>query len=154
MLRTIVVTALCLLVATGSARPAVLEGESVAILSELFAAGGYGRFSTERAVFITVAEDGSLQCHAWPAGGDFQSASYGGAVPPRVIAIAHTHPNHAPEPSLRDRAVATQLNVPVLVVTRSSVIAAMPGVERSEVFASGNWTETVAHRRCLGGSAR
>ena len=96
---------------------------------QLLAEGGHGRFQSERAAFLIRETGGTLTLAPWPHSG-FRHASYRGAVPARTIAILHTHPANEPRPSAQDRAEATRLGLPVIVITPRSVVAAMPGETR------------------------
>ena len=100
----------------------------------LLAEGGYGRFDRERAAFLIREDDGTLTLEPWPNGG-FRHATFRGTIPARTIAILHTHPASAPQPSARDHAEARRLGVPVVVITPASVIAASAG--RTRVLVSG-----------------
>ena len=102
---------------------------------QLLAESGYGRWPRERAAFLIQERDGSLTLEPWPHGG-FRHATFRGAIPPRTIAILHTHPADEPEPSARDRAEARRLGLPVVVITPRSVIAAEPTAERTRVLSS------------------
>jgi hypothetical protein len=89
---------------------------------QLLAEGGYGRFQQERAAFLIEERNGSLTLEPWPESGH-RHATFHGAIPERAIAIVHTHPADAPDPSVRDRAEARRLGLPVIVITPRSVIA-------------------------------
>lgn len=119
---------------------ATLDPNLVAFMAELFADGGYGRLSTERAAFLVVRADGTLECRVWPAGAAFQSASFRGRVPAGTLAIMHTHPNERREPSRIDRDLARRMNLPVIVVTRSAVVVAAAGTGALETLLSGDWS--------------
>lgn len=92
---------------------------------QLLADGGYGRLERERAAFLIREDDGTLTLEPWPHGG-FRHASFRGAIPRGTIAILHTHPADEPQPSARDRAEARRLGLPVVVITPSGVVVAMP----------------------------
>ena len=92
---------------------------------DLLAAGGFGWLQRERAAFLIRERDGALTLAPWDPGG-YRHATFRGSLPARVIAIVHTHPKDTPAPSAHDREEARRLDVPVLVVTPSGVIAAMP----------------------------
>lgn len=114
----------------------------------LLAEGGYGRLERERAAFLIRESDGTLTLQPWPHGG-FRHATYRGALPPRTIAILHTHPAVAPQPSARDHAEARRLNIPVIVITPQSVIAAEPSAARTRVLVSGTSRALSARRTPL-----
>ncbi len=91
----------------------------------LLAESGYGRLPRETAAFLIREADGTLTLHPWTDGG-FRHATFRGVVPPRTIAVLHTHPRGETQPSSRDREAARKLGVPVVVITPEAVIAAMP----------------------------
>jgi hypothetical protein len=99
--------------------------------------GGFGRLDRERAAFLIREADGSLTVEPWPDGG-FRHARFRGTVPARTIALLHTHPREERQPSARDRDVARDLGIPVIVVTPESVIAARPE-GRTEVLSASSW---------------
>ena len=112
--------------------------EAIAWYVELLGEGGYGRFERERAAFLIRERDGRLTLAPWEVSGD-RHASFEGHVPERTIAIVHTHPRRAPNPSAHDRAEARRLAIPVLVITPDSVVAVSPdGTQRT--LATNGWS--------------
>ncbi|HUR81504.1 MAG TPA: Mov34/MPN/PAD-1 family protein [Thermoanaerobaculia bacterium] len=87
----------------------------------LLAEGGYGRFERERAAFLIEERDGTLTLEPWPVSAH-RHASFRGTIPPRAIAIIHTHPRNLPDPSAHDRAEARRLNIAIVVVTPRGVV--------------------------------
>ena len=60
-------------------------------------------------------------------------------IPPRTVALLHTHPYGERRPSRQDREEARRLGFPVLVVTTEAVVAARP--DGAEVtLARGGWS--------------
>ena len=114
--------------------------------AELLADGGYGRLGRERAAFLIREDDGTLTLEPWPGGG-FRHATFRGAVPPRTIAILHTHPANAPQPSAHDVAEAKRLGIAIVVITPESVIATTAG--RTRVLSSGRIRGPSAPRTSL-----
>lgn len=100
---------------------------------QLLADGGYGRFDRERAAFLIREDDGTLTLEPWPSRG-FRHAAFRGAIPPRTIAILHTHPRNTPQPSAHDRAEARRLGIAIVVITPESVI--VTSAERTQVLSS------------------
>lgn len=94
--------------------------------ASLLEESGYGRLPRECAGFLIREADGTLTLEPWPHGGR-RHASFRGHVPPRTIAILHTHPRGDERPSARDRDEARRLGLPVVTITSEAVIAAMPG---------------------------
>ena len=91
----------------------------------LLAESGYGRLPRETAAFLIRESDGTLTLQPWTDGG-FRHAKFRGVVPPRTLAVLHTHPRGETQPSARDRAEARRLGVPVVVITPEAVVAALP----------------------------
>jgi hypothetical protein len=96
------------------------------------------RRDSERAAFLVRRDDGRLGAIAWQPGGTTEAA-YRGRIPPGCLAILHTHPAAAPEPSRRDRAESARLRLPIVVITPDRVTAAMPDGSTPELFGPG-WT--------------
>ena len=90
---------------------------------QLLADGGYGRLDRERAAFLIREDDGTLTLSRWPNGG-FRHATFQGSIPPRTIAILHTHPANDPQPSAHDRALAKRLGIAVVTITPRGVVVA------------------------------
>lgn len=103
---------------------------------QLLADGGYGHLDRECAAFLIRESDGTLTLEPWPPG-SFRHASWRGTIPPRTIAILHTHPAHLPQPSAQDRAEARRLGIAIVVITPGSAIVAEPTAARTPVRASG-----------------
>lgn len=116
--------------------------------AELLAESGYGQREYEKAAFLIRERDGTLTLEPWPNGG-YRHATFRGAIPPRTIAILHTHPAGEPQPSVRDRAEAKRLGIPVVVIAPSGVIAAEPSGERTRVLVSGTSRVPSARRTSL-----
>jgi proteasome lid subunit RPN8/RPN11 len=92
----------------------------------------------ERAAFIVDSTNGSYAVVLWPRTNERLAATWHGPIPPRTIAIAHTHPVNMPRPSRNDIAQAIQLRVPLIVVSRTHIflIDATGGVT---LFAGTGW---------------
>ncbi|HEX2831809.1 MAG TPA: Mov34/MPN/PAD-1 family protein [Thermoanaerobaculia bacterium] len=101
------------------------SSQAQAWYEELLVDGGYGRLPHERAAFLILERDGSLTMQPWDTRG-VRHATFRGAIPPRVLAIVHTHPRGEWKPSARDREEAVRTGIPVIVVTNGRVMAAMP----------------------------
>lgn len=93
--------------------------------ADLLELGGYGRLPLERGAFLIRETDGTVTLALWDSI-RYRRANYRGAIPDRTIAIVHTHPRTAPHPSMKDRDQARESGLPVLVVTPSGVVGAMP----------------------------
>jgi proteasome lid subunit RPN8/RPN11 len=79
----------------------------------------------ESAAFL-VTDGDDVQCLLWPPSNEYQKHSYRGIVPSGTIAIVHTHPVERPAPSNADIAQATQLRLPMYVLTRSTITVITP----------------------------
>jgi proteasome lid subunit RPN8/RPN11 len=103
------------------------RGEAVAHYARLFAEAGYGRMPHERAGFLVRETDTTtLTIAPFPLSG-FAHARHRGAVPPNAIAVVHTHPSSSSHwPSSHDVSEARRLRMPVLVIAREGITAAMP----------------------------
>lgn len=92
----------------------------------------------ERAAFV-VLRDGALKMVPWQTGG-YRHASFKGSIPEDCIAIAHTHPESAMDPSRVDVAMARRLGLPVLVITpRALTVADTDGNPRRLIRQVGWW---------------
>ena len=83
--------------------------------------GGLGKRETERAAFLVYRTDGTFDCRVWPPSFTTRRESWRGLPPDGTAAIVHTHPNDQPQPSRGDEALAAELGVPVMVITRSGI---------------------------------
>lgn len=112
--------------------------EAIVLYGNLLASGQFGRRgNVERAAFV-VLRDGALRMVPWQSGG-YRHASFKGSIPEDCIAIAHTHPESAADPSGVDIAVARRLGLRVLVITpRALTIAEADGSTR-RVFRQVGW---------------
>jgi proteasome lid subunit RPN8/RPN11 len=126
----------------------LISPQAVNWYDELLAESGYGQREYERAAFLIRERDGTLTLEPWPHRG-YRHATFRGAIPPRTIAILHTHPAGEPQPSVRDRAEAKRLGIPVVVITPEGVIAADPIAERTRVLVSGTSRVLSARRSSL-----
>jgi hypothetical protein len=116
--------------------------EAVVLYGKLLADAQFGRRGTmERAAFV-VLRDGALRVVPWHSGG-YRHASFRGSIPEDCIAIVHTHPESAVDPSKVDVAVAQRLGMPVLVVTpRALTVADSDGRTRRLFQKTGWWLKS------------
>jgi proteasome lid subunit RPN8/RPN11 len=111
------------------------------ILRDLAGKGALLPDETEIGAFIVRKTDGELSCLLWPRTHTRRSARYTGAMPPGVVAIAHTHPPHFPHPSLADVGVARRMGLPSYVVSRRDVFVIDPSSGDSiALLANESWT--------------
>jgi len=101
------------------------SSEAAQHYAKLNAIAALNRRESERAAFLVRRHDGTLRTIPWQPG-DATEATYKGRIPAGCIAIIHTHPIAAPQPSRRDLAESRRLNLPIIVITPDSVNAAMP----------------------------
>ena len=97
----------------------------------------YGYVKTEEAMFIIRGADGRLSFVRWASTHIPQHAEWNAPLPAGVVAIAHTHPNSMPRPSLNDIRTAMRSNLPVYVVTRTRITKTAGG--EIEVVSKGDW---------------
>jgi hypothetical protein len=107
----------------------------------LNAVAGLTRRDSERAAFLVRDDKGRLRAVSWPAG-ETAEASYKGRIPARCIAVIHTHPIAAPQPSRRDIAEAQRIQLPIVVITPDRVTVATTNGSTMQLFAEG-WTRSV-----------
>lgn len=91
---------------------------------ELFAAlleSVMGGLSDVEAAAFIVRDGDSHRLQLWPKTLNKFKASFEGALPKNLVAIAHTHPITRVRPSDEDIAVAKRLNLAMYVVTRVSI---------------------------------
>lgn len=114
----------------------------------LFSLAKHGQSRIERAAFVERDGEGHLFLEIWVAGTAPSRVSFEGPIPPRAIAIIHTHPNDIPFPSVKDQYVARRLGMPVYVVTRR-LIARTDGKSVESIWC-GVWNPGTRnpHSRC------
>jgi hypothetical protein len=97
----------------------------------------YGHADMEEAMFIVRGANGVLSFVRWKPAHVARQAKWNAPMPHGAIAIAHTHPNSMPRPSLNDIRTALRSNLPVYVVTRTRITKTAHG-ETSLVW-KGEW---------------
>ena len=102
------------------------------------------RYESERAAFLIRRPDGRLTTIAWQAG-DTAEASYTGRIPLRCVAVIHTHPVVAPQPSKHDIAEAQRIGLAIIVITPQSVTVATPQGTTRQLLGIG-WTRAAFSR--------
>ncbi len=107
-----------------------------------------GSRHTESAAFLLRDAAGHYDCVAWAFSNRHEEQRFQGAVPPSTVAIAHTHPFHAPQPSQADVRTAVALGGPVFVVTPASIQAALPDGAIVRIITDHAWKSPGAHGRC------
>lgn len=112
--------------------PLIREG-----LWRMFAATRFGHAMNEEAAFIVRATNGALSLVRWPASDGPHRSQWKAPMPKGAIAIAHTHPNGQPRPSIADSRTAEEWRMPVYVVTRTR-IAKTDGAT-VETVVEGKW---------------
>jgi hypothetical protein len=139
-------TVIMLVALLGSMEPVVADGatdaQTLAVSWDLLRDAGYGQSTKERSAFLVTGADGELALVKWPYQATSMRASYRGAIPAGTVAIVHTHPNTVPNPSLGDAALARKLNLPVYVLTRSSVTRT--DGRRIQLVVAGDWNPSRA----------
>lgn len=95
----------------------------------------------EIAAFVVRRGD-HFDCLIWPPTFGSYSATFRGIRPEGTVAIVHTHPRWANEPSSDDIALAQRVALPVYVLTRLNVTVATVDGKMSWVVASHYWSGT------------
>jgi len=108
-----------------------------AYLWSLLVDARYGFAETEEAAFVVVGDDGRRSYVRWPRTGVEHRAKWVGRIPPRTVAIVHTHPNWTPEPSILDEHAAQKRGIPVYVLTRQKITKTTGGA--AQVVLAGDW---------------
>ena len=128
----------------------LLEDLPLPLLADVLSRGSFGHVTEEEAAFIVRGGDGAPACRLWQSRGLHFKAAFSGSVPAGTIAIVHTHPHEIPYPSAADHDAANRLGIPVLVLTKHRITAAMPGVrKRVQLVVDADWSRAVdPSRRC------
>ena len=116
-----------------------LDAQMLPLLQDLAIRGAQQVEEQEVAAFIVRNDDGTLRSVFWPPVPDRREQRYTGTIPAGTIAIAHTHPFYAYEPSRGDRELAKRTGLSVYVITRSKVYVATPTGEDVALIKSGDW---------------
>jgi proteasome lid subunit RPN8/RPN11 len=127
-----------LLAVSANASKELFQPDAVEQYARLNALASTTRYESERAAFLVRRLDGGLTTVVWQAR-DHAEASYVGRIPLRCVAVIHTHPPVAPQPSKQDMAEARRIGLPIIVITPQSVIVATPQGRADQLFGAG-WT--------------
>ena len=133
-----------LLAVSGNASGELFQGDAVNQYVRLNALASKTRYESERAAFLIRRPDGRLTTIAWQAG-DTAEASYTGRIPLRCVAVIHTHPVVAPQPSKHDTAEAQRIGLAIIVITPQSVTVATPQGTTRQLLGIG-WTRAAFSR--------
>jgi hypothetical protein len=107
----------------------------------------WGDFS-ETAAFLVRDTAGDLQCLLWPETNEYQKQTFPGELPPRTVAVIHTHPETLPNPSKADIEQARRLGLPLFVLTRQRVTAVDAEGNVVPVVARSLWATERPLQRC------
>lgn len=80
----------------------------------------------EMAAFLARNNTGGFRYIPWSRDAATHRSSYRGALPDRLSAIVHTHPDRRSRPSADDAALAVRIGIPVIVLTRAAIWVAEP----------------------------
>ena len=119
-------------------RDLVKNPELLRIASDLEWLAPLHRKELEIAAFVVRRGD-HFDCLMWPPKFGSYSVTFRGSAPEGTVAIVHTHPHWANEPSPEDIALAQRVGLPVYVLTRLNITVASGG-KASWVVASHYWS--------------
>jgi proteasome lid subunit RPN8/RPN11 len=115
--------------------------DAIAALSDLARQGAEQKRDIEVAAFLVQESDGTISCLRWPVSEETLIARFKGQIPPRVVAVAHTHPRWNPQPTRWDIDEARRTGLPIYVLTRYDVYVIDPSSGESiHVIERQNWT--------------
>jgi proteasome lid subunit RPN8/RPN11 len=117
----------------------VARGQVLPLLGDLLQASRSAQPDTERAMFLTRTESGDISAQLWPATRQRRQATFTGTMPANAVAIAHTHPHNSPQPSAHDIEEAARLQLPIYVVTRTSITRVDPDRTTTALVAHTDW---------------
>jgi hypothetical protein len=152
-MRTLIVLVTLLGSMNAPAADATLDTQTIALSWELLRTAGYGHSAREHSAFLVARANGDLQLVRWAGEATSMSATYRGAIPAGTVAIVHTHPKSLPNPSYGDVALARKLNLPVYVLTRTSITRTSGG-KTTELVAVGDWNPARSNVSVRGGDGR
>ena len=121
-----------------------IDPQMLPLLRDLAVRGAQQVEEQEVAAFIVRNPDGKLSSMLWPHLPDRREQRYSGAIPAGTIAIAHTHPVFAYEPSRGDRELAKRVGLPNYVITRATVYVANPDGTMVPLIKSGDWIRSAS----------
>ena len=132
----------------GGVRALAAEQYVVDYFSDVFLRGALWRDSSESAAFLVRGNDGELQCLVWPTTNEYKGQSFRGQIPEGTVAIIHTHPGAAYQPSAGDARQARDIGLPIFVLTQSHVTAVDADGNPLRVVDRRSWLTTKPDRRC------
>lgn len=115
--------------------------------SDVFLRGALFRDTAETAAFLVRRNNGELQCLLWPATNVYKGHTFRGRVPEGTVAVIHTHPGAAFNPSAGDAQQARTIGLPIFVLTRGHVTAADAQGNTVRIVRR-SWLITKVERRC------
>jgi proteasome lid subunit RPN8/RPN11 len=107
-------------------------------LAALAIQGGQQADNREVAAFLVRESNGTITFRVWPHTARTRSETYHGPTPSGTVAIAHTHPFYAPQPSRGDIKQSVRLGLPIYVITYWDLSVVDPS--------SGEWTYLIHYK--------
>ena len=130
-------------------RRAADDPEVLAFLQDLALRGSHQVDQQEVAAFIVQDESGATSCLLWPHTANVRSEHYRGAIPAGTVAVAHTHPLFAEQPSRGDVAESKRIGLPIYVITRWHLYVVDPqSGESIALVRQSSWMQSSTHRQC------
>ena len=103
----------------------------------------------EVAAFIVRDASGGTTCRLWPHTANLRSEHYRGGIPTGAVAVAHTHPLYAEQPSRGDVAESKRIGLPIYVITRWNLYVVDPRTgERVLLIVHKNWMRGGSRNQC------
>ena len=103
----------------------------------------------EVAAFIVQDASGATSCILWPHTANVRSEHYRGVIPTGTVALAHTHPLFAEQPSRGDVAESRRIGLPIYVITRWHLYVVDPqSGESVALIQHRSWMRNGTRRQC------
>jgi hypothetical protein len=122
-------------------RNAAADPLVLGLMQDLAGRGAQKINDLEVAAFIVRESSGAFSCLLWPHSANIRSERYRGRIPAGTVAVAHTHPLYAPQPSGGDVAESKRIGLPIYVLTRWDLYVVDPSSgQRVALIERKNWT--------------
>ena len=131
------------------ARGLTTDPRLIGFFSDVIVHSGVVNPHAEQAAFLVRDTRGDVQCLLWPQMNELAKDSFRGEIPPRTIALVHSHPSLDRNLSEHDMAVARELHLPMIVVTRMNIAYFDPDAGQTTfVVDNHSWVAGRLSERC------